>query len=153
MRSCNGFRRSSEQAERVILTAAAQRMRNRYYADLQMSSAPPRAVILPILWRTRFRGRLLGFAGDRKVPAAANSDEPEPEAEDRAGNRHLELGHIRRRFAKPNRPGPRFQRAFVCPRNGSFLTRRWREMDSNHRYPAKFFRPPVNPRANSPSAI
>src|SRR5260370_23224603 len=50
-------------------------------------SEPPRAVILPILWRTRFRGRLR-FAGDRKVPAAANSDEPEPEAEDRPGNRH-----------------------------------------------------------------
>jgi len=26
-------------------------------------------------------------------------------------------------------------------------TRRWREMDSNHRYPAKFFWPPVDPRA------
>jgi hypothetical protein len=25
----------------------------------------------------------------------------------------------------------RFQRAFVCPRNGSFLTRRWRKSDSN----------------------
>ena len=47
----------------------------------------PRAVILPIFWRTRFRGRLLGFAGDRKVPAAANSNKPEPEAEDRTGNR------------------------------------------------------------------
>jgi hypothetical protein len=29
------------------------------------------------------------------------------------GEQNLELGHIRRRFAKPNRPGPRFQRAFV----------------------------------------
>jgi hypothetical protein len=28
----------------------------------------------------------------------------------------------------------RFQSAFVCPRNGSFLTRRWREMDSNFQY-------------------
>jgi hypothetical protein len=49
----------------------------------------------------------------------------------------LELGHIRRRFAKPSQPGPRFQRAFVCPRNGSFLTRRWRERDSNPRSPAR----------------
>src|SRR5580704_14884922 len=51
-------------------------------------STPPRAVILPILRRTQFCGRWLGFVGDRKVPAAANSHEPEPEAEDRAGNRH-----------------------------------------------------------------
>jgi len=29
----------------------------------------------------------------------------------------------------------RFQSAFVCPRNGSFLTRRWREMDSNPAVP------------------
>jgi hypothetical protein len=28
-------------------------------------------------------------------------------------------------------------------------THRWREMDSNHRYPAKFFWPPADPRANS----
>jgi hypothetical protein len=45
----------------------------------------------------------------------------------------LELGHIRRRFAKPSQPGPRFQRSFVCPRNGSFLTRRWSKPDSNSR--------------------
>jgi len=38
-----------------------------------LSSAPLRALILPILWRTRIRGRPLRFAGDRKVRAAANS--------------------------------------------------------------------------------
>ena len=37
---------------------------------------------------TYTRLRLLRSAGDRKVPAAANSDEPKPEAEDRARNRH-----------------------------------------------------------------
>jgi len=31
---------------------------------------------------------LVGSLGDRKMPAAANSHEPEPEAEDRARNRH-----------------------------------------------------------------
>ena len=45
--------------------------------------------------------------------------------------RHVSLGRSAVSRAKPNRPGPRFQRAFVCPRNGSFLTRRRREMDSN----------------------
>jgi hypothetical protein len=30
--------------------------------------------------------------------------------------------------------GEGFQRAFVSPRNGSFLTRRWREVDSNHQF-------------------
>jgi hypothetical protein len=39
------------------------------------------------------------------------------------------------------------------PGSGSLLTHRWREMESNHQYLAKFFRPPVDPRANSPSAI
>jgi hypothetical protein len=63
------------------------------------------------------------------------------------GEQNLELGHIRRRFAKPNRPGPRFQRAFVCPRNGSFLTRRWREMDSN---PRSFTRIPAFLRLSEP---
>ena len=53
-----------------------------------LSSAPPRALILPILWRTRIRGRPLRLAGDWKVPAAANCHEPEREAENRAGNRH-----------------------------------------------------------------
>src|SRR5438067_878623 len=51
-------------------------------------SVPPRAVILSIARRTRFRRRLLGSAGNRKMPAAANSHEPETEAEDRARNRH-----------------------------------------------------------------
>src|SRR5271167_2130306 len=51
-------------------------------------SEPPCAVILPVVRRRRRRCRLLGFAGDRKTPAAANSHEPEPEAEDRAGDRH-----------------------------------------------------------------
>src|SRR5205807_1850354 len=55
---------------------------------LQVSSAPPRALILLILWRTRIRGRPLRFAGDWKLPAAANCHEPEREAENRAGNRH-----------------------------------------------------------------
>ena len=40
-----------------------------------------------MVWRTRLRGWLLGSVGDGKVPAAANSHEPEPETEDRAGNR------------------------------------------------------------------
>jgi len=48
----------------------------------QLFSAPPRAVILPILRRPRFCGRWLGFVGDRKVPAGANSYKPEPEAGD-----------------------------------------------------------------------
>ena len=41
----------------------------------------------------------------------------------------------------------------ACPRySGSHATLCWREMDSNHRYPANFFGCPVDP-ANSPSAI
>jgi hypothetical protein len=51
-------------------------------------SAPPRAVILLILRRTRFCGQWLGFVSDRRVPAAANSKKPEPKAENRPGNRH-----------------------------------------------------------------
>jgi hypothetical protein len=50
--------------------------------------SPLGALIVSILWRARIRGRPLRFAGDRKVPAAANSHEPEREAENRAGNRH-----------------------------------------------------------------
>jgi hypothetical protein len=55
-------------------------------------SEPPRTVILTIARRARFRGRLLGCAGDRQMPAAANGHEPKPETEERAGNR--ERGRI-----------------------------------------------------------
>ena len=60
------------------------------------SSAPPLAIILPSLRRTRFCGRWLGFAGDRKVPAVANSNKPEPEAEDRARKSPKEGPRVRR---------------------------------------------------------
>ena len=50
------------------------------------SATPPRRHPSDLLAHA-LSGRLLGFAGDRKVPAAANSNKPEPEAEDRTGNR------------------------------------------------------------------
>src|ERR1700757_4404285 len=52
----------------------------------ELISEPARAVMLSILPRARWRGRLLGFAGDRKTPTATDSREPEPEAEERAGD-------------------------------------------------------------------
>src|SRR5919199_465527 len=51
-------------------------------------SEPSCAIILPILRRARFRGRLIGSFGERKVPAATKSREGEPEAENHACNRH-----------------------------------------------------------------
>ena len=67
------------------------------------SSAPPLAIILPSLRRTRFCGRWLGFAGDRKVPAVANSNKPEPEAEDRARKSPKEGPRVRRLTAGGSR--------------------------------------------------
>src|ERR1700730_13977590 len=39
--------------------------------------------------------------------------------------------------AVTRKPHPANLRPFVCPRNGSFLTRRWREGDSNPRSQVK----------------
>ena len=42
-------------------------------------------------------------------------------------------GEVRPSGGQTIRPSASGMRKFVCPRNGSFLTRRWREEDSNHR--------------------
>ena len=53
----------------------------------------------------------------------------------------------RLRRTAPSVVHPAAERQTAMSTRGSHQTRRWREMDSNHRYPAKFFWPPVDPRA------
>ena len=54
-------------------------------------------IIFPITRSVRIiRGRLPGLVGDRKKPTAANSKKPEPEADNRAGDRHRGRGKPQR---------------------------------------------------------
>src|SRR5215831_12032157 len=55
---------------------------------MTLISGPLHMIIFPITRSVRIRGRSPGLVGDRKMPTVANSKKPEPEAENRAGDRH-----------------------------------------------------------------
>ena len=69
-------------------TVSCESLRDSIQAEFALDERTQSGSPCSLLVARRWRGRLLRCTGDRKTPATANSHEPQPEAHDRASDRH-----------------------------------------------------------------